>query len=276
MKLCDLHLHTIYSDSTYTPQQLVEQASKAQVKVIAVCDHDTVSGIKPVIEAARPFEIEVIPAIELTAEYDGLEIHILGYLIEFEDEAFVRQLEVLKKRRIERIYKIAEKLKDMGVVINADDVLALSNNKGSVGRPHIARVLVKSGHCRTIGEAFEKYIGDNCPAYVCGFKFSPAEAILLIRNTKGVSVLAHPYTLRDDNLIPLLVKDGIQGLEVYYPEHSASLTERYKSLAEKYGLLITGGSDCHGDARSDVKIGSVRVPYEMVERLKAVKENYVK
>lgn len=272
MKFCDLHLHTTYSDSTHTPGELVEQASKAGIGVIAVADHDTVSGIKPVTEAAKTYDIEVIPAIELTAEYDGLEIHILGYFIEFEDEAFLRQLEVLKKRRVERIYKIAEKLKDMGISIDTDDVFALSHNKGSVGRPHIARVLVKSGYCRTMGEAFEKYIGDNCPAYVCGFRFSPQEAIRLIRATAGVSVLAHPYTLHDDNLIPLLVKAGIQGLEVYYPEHSASMTERYKNLAQHYGLLITGGSDCHGDARPDVKIGSIKIPYELVETLKAVKE----
>ena len=181
-------------------------------------------------------------------------------------------MESLKEVRVQRVYQIIEKLKGLGVSLNAESVFAMCHEKGSVGRLHIARSLVQAGYCRYTGEAFEKYIGDKGPAYVCGFRFSPAEVIRLIRNTAGgCCVLAHPYSLRKDDLIPLLVQEGIQGLEVYYPEHSSSMTERYKRIAEEYGLLLTGGSDCHGEAKPEPKIGQVKVPYELVEKLKAAR-----
>lgn len=269
MKYCDLHLHTVYSDSTYTPEVLIRQAAGSGIDVIAVTDHDTINGITPAMEAAKEFDIEVIPAIELTAELNGLEIHILGYFIDFSKNEFLEKLEVLKEVRVQRVYKIIEKLKGLGVSLNADAVFKMCHEKGSVGRLHIARALVQAGYCRYTGEAFEKYIGDKSRAYVCGFRFNPAEAIRMIRNTAGgCCVLAHPYSLHNDDLIPLLVNEGIQGLEVYYPEHNASMAQRYKKMAEEYGLMLTGGSDCHGEAKPESKIGSVKVPYELVEKLK--------
>jgi predicted metal-dependent phosphoesterase TrpH len=270
MKYCDLHLHTVYSDSTYTPEALIRRAAGAGIDVIAVTDHDTVNGIAPAVEAAEQYNIEVIPAIELTAELNGLEIHVLGYFIDFLNEEFLETLKVLKEVRVQRVYKIIEKLKGLGVSLEVDTVLRMCHERGSVGRLHIARALVEAGYCRHTGEAFEKYIGDKGPAYVCGFRFKPAEVIRMIRNTAGgCCVLAHPYSLHKDELIPALVDEGIQGLEVYYPEHNASMTEHYKSMAEKYGLLVTGGSDCHGEAKPESKIGSVKVLYELVEKLKA-------
>ncbi|MDD4908264.1 MAG: PHP domain-containing protein [Candidatus Omnitrophica bacterium] len=272
MKYCDLHLHTVYSDSTYTPEELARKASGAGLGVIAVTDHDTVSGIAPAIEAAKQHNIEVIPAIELTAELNGLEVHILGYFIDYLEKNFVKKLESLKEARIRRLYKMIEKLQALGISLNADSVLGMCHGKGSVGRLHIARALVKEGYCRHTGEAFEKYIGDKGPAYVCGFRFKPAEVIRMIRNTAGgCCVLAHPYSLRNDMLIPALVDEGIQGLEVYYPEHNASMIERYKSMAREYGLVLTGGSDCHGSAKPESRIGSIKVPYELVEKLKGAR-----
>lgn len=270
MKFADLHLHTIFSDGTYTPEELIAAAKKSGLDCIAVVDHDTVDGIAPTLEAAKPFAIEVIPGIELTAEYEGLEIHILGYLIDFESTNLKEKVKVLVRHRIERIYKIAEKLKDVGVNIDAQDVLDLAGG-GSISRLHLARVIVAKGYASTISETFRRYIGDQCPAYVGGFRLTPYEAIKLILDAKGIPVLAHPYMLNRDELIPEFAEHGLKGLEVFYPEHSQNKTTYYKSIAQKYNLLLTGGSDCHGKAKPEVKIGSMKIPYELVERLKEEK-----
>lgn len=270
MKFADLHLHTYFSDGTYSPEEIVSKSHKAGLSAIAVVDHDTVEGINPVLMAAAKSEVEVIPGIELSAEDDGSEIHILGYFVDYESKDFLKNLDLLKKNRIERIHKIVKKLNDLGVDLNPQDVLDIAKN-GTAGRLHIARAMVKAGAVGSTAEAFQKYIGDKGPGYVCGFRFNPREAIKLIKNVGGVPVLAHPYTLNNDELIPKYVDYGIMGLEVYYPEHSQSMVNFYLRLAQKYNLLVTGGSDCHGSAKPEVRIGSVKVPYELVEKLKEAK-----
>ena len=267
MNFADLHLHTIFSDSTYTPEELIREASEHGLSAIAVVDHDTVDGIEVTLDLAKSSSVEVIPGIELTAEYDGLEIHILGYLIDYKNKSFLEKLDNLKKTRVERIYKIVDKLKDIGIGLNPDSVFEISK-AGTVGRLHIARAMVKEKIVSSLSEAFGKYIGDRCPAYVCGFRFSPEEAIKLIKENGGIPVLAHPYILKKDELIPQFVDYGLMGLEVYYPEHTQSMMNFYLKLAEKYNLLVTGGSDCHGNAKPGIKIGSVKIPYALVEKLK--------
>jgi len=269
-KFADLHLHTIFSDATYTPQELISQSAACGLSAIAIVDHDTVLGIEPAIKIAQKKEIEVLAGIELTTEYEGLEVHILGYLIDYKREKLIDKLEFLKKNRIERIYKIVDKLKDMGVRLKAESVFAITGG-GTVGRLHVARAMVKEGLISSTAEAFQKYIGDKCPAYVCNFRFSPSEAIRLIQEIDGIPVLAHPYTLNRDDLIPEFVDYGLRGLEVYYPEHTKGMINSYLGLAKKYNLLVTGGSDCHGLAKPEIKIGSVKIPYELVEKLKEAK-----
>ena len=271
MKFADLHLHTLFSDGTYTPQELIEGAKKCDLSCIAVVDHDTVSGIVPVLESARSRNIEVLPGIELTAEYRNLEIHILGYSIDYKNKELIEKVGLLRQNRVERIYKITDRLKDMGISLNAQTVFDLAKF-GSVGRLHVARAMVKEGLVGSTFEAFGKYIGDKCPAYVLGFRLSPEEAIRLIKNAGGIPVLAHPYTVNQGDALAKIIEHGIMGLEVYYPEHSPQMVNFYLGLAEKYNLLVTGGSDCHGAAKSEVKIGSVKIPYELVEKLKAAKE----
>jgi len=270
VKFADLHLHTVYSDGTYTPEALIKASQKAGLACIAVADHDTVSGIVPVLEAAKSKDIEILPAIELTSEYLGLEIHLLGYLIDYKNKSLIRELEALKKNRVERIYKIIDKLGSIGLTLNAEKVFALGQ-LGTVGRLHIARAMVKEGLVSSVAEAFTRYIGDRCPAYVLGFRLSPQQAIKLIKEAGGVPVLAHPYTLNRDELIRELIQYGVMGLEAYYPEHTRRRTNNYLGLAREYNLLVTGGSDCHGDAKPEVKIGSVKIPYELVEKLKEAK-----
>jgi 3',5'-nucleoside bisphosphate phosphatase len=270
--LIDLHLHTLFSDGTFTPEELVQKSKKAKLSAIAIVDHDTTDAIDRAFAAAKKENIEVLPGIELSAEFEGREVHILGYLIDYKDARLIKKLEELNNIRRERIYKIAGKLNDLGIRLEPDDVFKIAR-QGTVGRLHVARALVNLGTVDSIYEAFRKYLGDDSPAFVLGFRFSPAEAIQLIKQVGGIPVLAHPYTLNNDELINRFIKEGIMGLEVHYPEHSQSMVNFYLDIAKKFNLLVTGGSDCHGTAKPDVKIGCVKVPYELVEKLKAVKEN---
>ncbi|MFH1888623.1 MAG: PHP domain-containing protein [Candidatus Omnitrophota bacterium] len=268
MKFADLHLHTIFSDGTYAPDELVNESSNSALAAIAVTDHDTVCGVEPAIKAAGEKGIEVLSGIELTVEHDGKEVHLLGYLIDYKNTNLLDMLDILKENRIERIYRITDRLKDMGLRFNADSVFDVAGD-GTVGRLHVARAMVNEGLIGSTAEAFRKYIGDKCPAYVCGFRLPPIEAIGLIKGAGGIPVLAHPHTLDSDELIPELVGYGLMGLEVYYPEYTRTMINFYLNLAKKYDLLVTGGSDCHGNAKPEVKVGSVKIPYELVVKLKA-------
>lgn len=267
MNSADLHLHTVFSDSTYTPVQLVETAQKAGLTCIALVDHDTVKGIKPLLRAAKSKNIEVLPGIELSAEYEGQEIHILGYLIDYNDKRLIKKLRVLRANRIARVRKIAEKLKGIGISLKPRAVFALARG-ATVGRMHVALAMVKEGLVKSTAEAFARFIGDKGPAYVLDFKLSPSEAISLIRGAGGIPVLAHPYLIKQEDLMHKIINEGIMGLEVYYPQHSKAMVKAYLKLAGKYNLLVTGGSDCHGSSKPFVKIGSVKIPYDLVEKLK--------
>lgn len=271
MKFADLHLHTSFSDGTYSPQELIRQSSKVGLAAIAVVDHDSVEGIEPTAHVASAFDIEVVPGIELSAEYEGSEIHILGYFVDYTHAGFLQTLQILKKNREERVYKIIDKLSSIGVTLAPEAVFSFAG-AGTVGRLHVARALVKHGKVGSIGEAFQRYLGDNCPAFVLGFKFSPLEAIELIKAAGGIPVLAHPYTLHNDDMLNTFIDFGLMGLEVYYPEHSQSMINFYKAYADEHGLLATGGSDCHGSAKPQPQIGSMKIPYSLVERLKEAKE----
>jgi hypothetical protein len=271
MKFADLHLHTLFSDGTYTPEELVSSAIKKRLSAIAIVDHDTVGAVGLAIEEARESDLEVLPGIELSAAYNNQEIHILGYLIDYKKKSFLEKLESLKSNRVERVYKMSAKLNALGINLAPESVFALAGS-GTVGRLHIARALVKEGLVGSVFEVFQKYLGDNGPAYVLGFRFSPKDAIRFIKDAGGVPVLAHPYILRNDELIPEFAKLGLMGLEVYYPEHSQGMINYYLELAKKHDLLVTGGSDCHGKAKPEVRLGAIKVPYELVTKLKEAEE----
>ena len=270
MKYADLHVHTSESDGTLTPKQLVREALSRGLSAIAIVDHDTVGGIPEAEVAAQGVDLEVIAGIELTAQYEGQEIHILGYFLDLQNKALLEKLNLVQLNRIERVHKIVNNLEQQGVKLNAQDVFDISG-KGTVGRMHIARALVKGGWVTTTAEAFRKYIGDKSPAYVLGFSLSPVEAINLIKGAGGVAVLAHPYILHDDALITELAGYGLQGIEVYYPEHSQSMVNFYLDLARKLNLLVTGGSDFHGSVKPDIKLGTIKIPIELVEKLRQVR-----
>ena len=269
-KVADLHVHTHLSDGTFSPEKVVAYSEEKGLDAIAITDHDCCDGITPAINSAD--SLEIIPGVELTAEMDEREVHILGYFIDWQKGPFVKRLKEFSKVREERAIKILKKLKAYGVTASGQELFELSG-PGSVGRLHIAQLLVKKGAVRSIPEAFEKYIGNDRPCYVKKFKLSPKEAVDIIKKAGGIAILAHPKTLCRNNspleeTITPLLKEGIQGIEVYYPEHTAEDEKKLKALAEKYNLFITGGSDCHGLGKGDVLIGKVRIPYELVERMK--------
>ena len=267
MKYADLHIHTKFSDGTFTPERIVKQAHELGLSCIAITDHDTVCAIEPARKEAESLGIELIPGVELAAEIDDYEIHILGYFIDWRAGWFGKKLEQICDVRRRRALAIIEKLRAFGISLDSGEVMREAA-VGSVGRLHIARIMERGGFVHSIQEAFNKYIGNGRPCYVKKFRLTPAEAINMIYRLKGLAVLAHPYTIGNDELIPGFVQLGLRGIEVYYPEHNRSTTGHYRDLAEKYGLLVTGGSDCHGLGKDRVLMGEVKIPYDLVEALK--------
>lgn len=268
-KVADLHVHTYLSDGTFSPQQVLESAYKLGLSCIGITDHDSIDGIEPAMELAASYGIEVIPGVELTAEAGEDEIHIIGYFVDWKDKAFQAKLKLICRARVERIKQMVKKLSEFGIEIDARDVFEVAG-PGSVGRPHLARVMYQKGYVQSTEEAFQKYIRDHGPCYVKKFTLSPKEVIEMIRSIGGIPILAHPHLLKKDELIPGFVKDGLGGIEVYHSDTPDPATRHYEKLAVKYGLAVTGGSDCHGLGKGEVLMGKVRLPYEKVSELKRV------
>lgn len=259
-------MHTDYSDGTFSPEEVLKHAKEKNLSAVAICDHDTTEGAQEAAGYSAEYGVEVVPAVEVTSEREGIEIHILGYLIDSGNKRLAWLLGRLKESRIKRIYMMAEKLKEFDIDISPEDVFKLSG-RGTVGRLHMAKVLCGAGHVRDIREAFNKYLGDNAPCYVRRFNASPEESIKIILESGGVPVYAHPKVMGRDDFIPLFMKAGLRGIEVYHTDHNKAATERYLALAAKLGLIATGGSDCHGLAKKNVLIGQVTMPYSTVEEL---------
>jgi predicted metal-dependent phosphoesterase TrpH len=267
----DLHLHTTASDGTSSPEELVRHAAELGLKAIAITDHDSVDGIPAALEEGRRQKIEVVPGVELSSDLGGLDVHFLGYFIDYENEWLRGHLEKLRHLRYERALKIVEKLRDSGVKIVFEDVLAEAG-EGAVGRAHIARVMVKEGYVSAIGEAFEKHIGRQAPCYVEKYFYTPGDVIRIIKRVGGIPVFAHPGQTCCDEKIPEFIREGVEGLEVYHSEHTAQQVEHYKKMAKENGLIITGGSDCHGlKSLRGFIMGSVFVPGRVLKDLKRFK-----
>ncbi len=268
----DLHIHTTFSDGTASPEKVVELSKKAGLKTIAITDHDTVDGIEPALKAGGGIGLEVIPGIEFTAEIAEAEIHILGYFIDYSLPELTLTLKKIQEDRISRIYKICQKLSNLKVMVDPQKILALAGH-GSPGRPHVARILKEEGYVSGVKEAFDKYLDFRAPAYVAHYRLTPSEAIKLIISSKGIAVFAHPATSNCDQIIPELIVAGLAGIEAYYPGHDERDIRHYLSLAKKLGLLVTGGSDYHGDGSfREVKLGEISISDELVERLREAKD----
>jgi len=271
VKFADLHVHTSCSDGTFTPAQLIKEALARGLSALAIVDHDTTEAQEEAMAQATGTGLEVIPGIELTARHENQEIHILGYFLDYRNQELLEKLKSVRLNRIQRVYQIVKNLEELGLKLNPEAVFSISG-KATVGRMHIARALVKEGLVDSTAEAFRRYIGDKSPAYVLGFRLSVPEAIQLIQASGGVAVLAHPYILHNDALITEFAGYGLQGLEVHYPEHSQSMVNFYLDLAKKLNLLVTGGTDFHGSAKPEIKLGMIKIPLELVEKLRQAKK----
>jgi 3',5'-nucleoside bisphosphate phosphatase len=277
----DLHTHSTASDGTFPPREVVRLAQERGLKAIALTDHDTIDGLQEAVAAGQEFGLEVIPGVEISAQYFQGSMHILGYFLNYDNELLAQRLAVLKQARKDRNPQIIAKLNKLGIPLTMEQVEAISGG-GQVGRPHIARALYQGGYVRSLQEAFDVYLGNHGLAYVSKFRFPPEEAIAMIRDVQGVPVLAHPFTLglhTSETLRPLLeelMALGLAGLECYYPEHSPVQEALYLSLARDLGLLITGGSDFHGDNKPEVSLGRIScqplLVYDLVVAMKQWRE----
>jgi predicted metal-dependent phosphoesterase TrpH len=268
MMFADLHLHTNFSDGTYTPEELAGRARELGLAAVALTDHDTVEGCARMAAACELAGLEFIPASELTAEVDGNEMHLLSYFVDTQNPRLLAEMTRFQRVRQNRVREMVARLNQINIPLQADAVFAIADCR-SPGRPHVARALVMGGFCSSLDEAFERFLKKNRPAWVPKFKISAVDAIELIHQADGLAVMAHPGLNRADEIIPGLVRAGLDGVECFHTKHTATASERYVRLAKELGVLITGGSDCHGLSKGKPLIGTVKLPYEYVEQLKA-------
>ncbi|MBI1850996.1 MAG: PHP domain-containing protein [Planctomycetes bacterium] len=267
LSLVDLHTHTTASDGTLPPAKLVAEAKRAGLRVLAVTDHDTLAALDEAEAVARRKRIEFVPGVELTAYHRGHEIHLLAYWVRRGGE-LEREMLRFRARRLDRMKTMIAKLRAVGLPVRESDVIR--PGMGAVGRPHLARALVRLGHARDVSDAFARLIGTRCPAYVRKYRLSMKRALRLVRESNGVSVIAHPG--KRGALDPLFaeLKDlGLHGIEAYHSSHDRASIERYVAIAKRMRLIVTGGSDFHGEAvKPGITLGCVRVPLRVVGALR--------
>ncbi|MHC5033535.1 MAG: transcription antitermination factor NusB [Planctomycetota bacterium] len=257
----DLHVHSTASDGSVDPADLPVLAAKAGLSAFALTDHDSLEGIRAASEAAEEIGMLLVPGVELTGyapSPDGegdLEVHVAGVLVDAGSPVLLDRLRQLRTARVQRVEQMSRKLQEVGVPIESESVLRRSDG-GSVGRLHVAQELIERGHCASVSDAFERYIGLGRPGYVAKVKMTPGEAIALIQAAGGCSVLCHPgLTPGIEAYMDELVEQGLDALEVHYPWHTPQDEKKFMDMARRLGLVVSGGSDFHGDAKPDIHIG---------------------
>lgn len=270
--MIELHTHTTYSDGIFNPQQLVERAANAGVKALAITDHDTLNGWDEAIAAATIYNLEIVPGVELSTVYNGRSLHILGYYPQ--RNLIERPLEERLAGRKRRAKQIINNLDQMGYP------LQLEPTKSNIAlcRPHIASAMVKAGYVNSPQEAFERFIGEHCSAYVHYEKFSAEAGIELIRACGGIPVWAHPYLFRGgkvEEVLPVLVEAGLMGIEVFHPHHGNNKVNHLKAFCQQYDLLMTGGTDYHGydlehPENERWHLNKFNLPLDLLDSLKIV------
>jgi hypothetical protein len=269
----DLHLHTTASDGLLTSTEMINAAKEKGFSAIAITDHDTTMGLEEAFAEGARINLEVLAGIELSTLSGNREVHIIGYMFDWKNKILQDLLYKMIELRRERAYRIIEKLNSLGIEIQISDVKEIAG-KEFVGRPHIARAMHMKGYIKDVAEAFTTdYFGRGGKAYVERFKISPEESIKLLLSIGAVPALAHPGYLSQgepmsEDEVAFLKSKGLKGIEVYYSRHSSEQIKFYRGIAEKYNLLVTGGSDCHGDEDATTRLGSIKLPYCFVEILK--------
>ncbi|MFC1829865.1 PHP domain-containing protein [Thermodesulfobacteriota bacterium] len=278
----DLHVHSTASDGSLSPLEILETARDLQLGAVAITDHDTIDGSKEALAAEIPPGLKFLTGVEISAtppppfSFPG-SMHILGYAIRLDDPALNQALDLLQDSRKNRNPRIVDRLNNLGVDITLDEVLKEIGGNGQLGRPHIARLMVKKGFAESINNAFDRYLATGKPAYVDKFRIDSARAIEIIKGAGGIPVLAHPFLIQTEtniileDLVLTLKSMGLMGIEVYYPEHTPEHIEQYTALANRHELLITGGTDFHGSLKPDIQMGTgkgnLHIPYALYEKL---------
>jgi len=245
-RLIDMHVHTTASDGQYTPTQIIEMAAQLGLGGVAVTDHDTTAGIIEAQKAAAKHGIRFLPGIEISTVAGEKDIHVLGYFTNNDDKQWQQRLGQLGATRESRNIQLIERLNELGIHITMDEVKAVSGEQGSIGRPHVAEVLIEKGIVETKQQAFDEYLGERGKAFVQPLRIHPTEAYQWIRDAGGICVLAHPGIYDDDALVEQLLAAKPDGVEVKHSDHTPEQVERYKELAARFGLIATAGSDFHG------------------------------
>lgn len=269
----DLHIHTTYSDGMLSPQEIVDASVDCGMDCIALTDHDNVLSYNIALDWVNKnrYNLEIIPGVEINTIYKGYEVHILGYFMDKENLQFKDMLAFQQKARIEQTHKIIELLaKKEGIKIKFEDVQKLVAPMGSIGRPHIARAITSCGGSANIMEAYAKFINNNSDVYVERKTVSPHDAVEVINEANGIPVFAHPIDVDiADKLTCELVNYGLRGIEAYHRKHSPAAVEHFSTIAEQYGLIVTGGSDFHAPSMNHktILIGKNFVPEWVYDKL---------
>ena len=270
--MIDLHLHTTASDGQSTPDELVRQAHRAGIRTLSVTDHDTLAATDEVAACAAALEIDTVVGIEITAVHEERDVHMLGYFLETDSTEFGGFLQQQRDDRVRRVEEMGDRLATLGFPIDVRGLVERARlNRGRfVGRPQVARALVRAGHAGSVQESFDKFLAIGRPAFVPRRGASPAQVIRLIRRAGGIASLAHPGLLGRDELIPGMVQAGLGAIEVFHSQHDEPTRHHYRTIAESRGLATSGGSDFHGvSAGRENHLGRVALPPAEFEALRA-------
>ena len=264
--LIDLHTHSTVSDGLYSPEELVNFASRAGIMAISLTDHDTIDGLDEAAAASKKAGIEFIPGIEIGILHEGEEIHLLGYYLD-NYNIIKQELKLQKEERLNRMRAMVNRVLEMGIKITLDEVLAESGN-AAPGRMHLARVLVQRRYVHSVNQAFQLYLKKDGPAYIPRKTITLEQSLKLLSNTAKITAIAHPKNI-NTSLLRQLVDKGLSAIEVFHPEHSRERTDYYKMFAAKNKLLVTGGSDFHGDKDKTVYPTKLAISYSYLEKIKS-------
>ncbi len=268
MKLkVDLHTHTIHSDGSYTTEELLIKAKQSGIQALSITDHDNISAIEEATELGKKIGMEIIPGVEISTDYQDKEVHILAYFFNIKNDELNDCLKFFRDERLKRAVRIVKKLQNLGLHLTIEDVLEETNSE-AVGRPHIASAMLKKGLISSYYEAFNKYIGNDCPAYEKKVHLSPKSAFKIINDAGGLAFLAHPGNMPED-LLKDIISSGVDGIEVVHPSHNKQLVNYYKGIANQYYLLQSGGSDFHGGKRNDENnLGDFYIDYSALDAMR--------
>jgi 3',5'-nucleoside bisphosphate phosphatase len=272
VRYADLHTHTYHSDGTRAPREVIDVARAHGLGIVCISDHDNLAAYFEVKTYADSVGVTLVPGVELSCGYEGVDVHILAYAFDAHDERIAERLRQFRETRHRRGYLMVERLCALGYTIDAKRVDQLAAG-GALGRPHVARALVEAGHVTSVQEAFDKFLGAGKPAYVDKERFRIAEAVSLIRATGGVTSIAHPTLYPDaERIVPQLLDAGIDGVEVFHPNVDEAARETFSNIARFRGKMLTGGSDDHGSVKTSETLGTIRVPETLIgpilERMK--------